>query len=117
MAEIKCGICNYDLMNTGLIRDSNENEGIDSDCSCWFCMQCLQWMHKFKVSECRRCGNDIYELVKISCPRTEMTDHRGQCGCELNRIVNHQPVHLEADFVESIIETEIKDEEINFSTS
>ena len=69
-----CAICNCDLESRtpkGQIiyrRDSNQNHEIESDCDCWFCVQCLEWMHCEGVSHCRRCNGDIEQLVSESCP-------------------------------------------------
>ena len=109
----KCGICNCDLESktpngeTIYVRDSNQNHEIESDCDCWFCTCCLEWLHhithpsSYRLSTlcCRRCGGDITQLVQESCDgfrycecREQEIEHSDCPECERERQEREQEI-------------------------
>lgn len=66
---VPCGVCNVNVFEQNEEgkfvhpHESNESEGIESNCDCWFCVNCLEWMHRFHVTRCRSCNGNIHDLV------------------------------------------------------
>lgn len=69
LLPLPCGVCSVNLHETDAegnfvhLHESNESEGIHSNCDCWFCLPCLDWMHRFHVTRCRACNGNIHDLV------------------------------------------------------
>lgn len=78
---LPCGVCNVNLHeldgegNFVHEHESNESEGIQSNCDCFFCVPCLDWMHRFHVTRCRSCNGNIHDLVVFRpCDHIEHSD-------------------------------------------
>ena len=69
LLSLPCGVCSVNLHEKDAdgdfvhLHESNESEGIQSNCDCWFCLPCLDWMHRFHVTRCRACNGNIHDLV------------------------------------------------------
>ena len=78
---VPCGVCNINVFEQDaegkfvVPHESNESEGIESNCDCLFCVNCLEWMHRFHVTRCRSCNGNIHDLVVFRpCSHIEHSD-------------------------------------------
>jgi len=59
-----CPICLEEYSRDNyILKDSNDNHEIESDCKHWFCIHCLRKMFEHRIFNCPICRENIIRLV------------------------------------------------------
>ena len=60
----ECPICFKEYSREKrILKDGNKNHEIESNCSHWFCCECLYNCYKNNIFRCPLCRGDIEQLV------------------------------------------------------